>query len=65
MVGQLRPDYAGAVVLDESHRTIRLRDDPVARARTYLPGLDAHLPSARAIREAMIIHYPDRAAFAA
>ena len=60
----LRPDYVGAVVLDDQRGTIRLEDDPVALAPTHTPELDAHLPSARAIREAAIIHYPNREAFA-
>ncbi|WP_433505882.1 SpoIIE family protein phosphatase [Pseudonocardia halophobica] len=60
---ELHPDYVGAVVLDEQHRTIRLADDPVALAPTHTPDLDAHLPSARAMREAAILHYPDRRSF--
>ena len=60
---ELRPAYVGAVVLDEQHRTVRLADDPVALAPTHTPDLDAHLPSARAMREAAILHYPDRRSF--
>ena len=63
---ELRAAYAGAVVLDEAGGgTIRLDDDPVVLAPTHFPGLDRDLPSARAIREATIVHYPDRGAFAA
>ncbi|GAA4693838.1 hypothetical protein GCM10023215_34200 [Pseudonocardia yuanmonensis] len=60
---ELRPDYVGAVVLDEQHRTVRLADDPVVLAPTHTPDLDEHLPSARAMREAAILYYPDREAF--
>lgn len=62
---ELRPDYVGAVVRDDERGTIRLDDDPVTLAPSYGPELDAELPSARAIREAAIIHYPNRRAFAA
>lgn len=62
---ELRPHYVGAVVLDEHNTTIRLGDDPVALAPTHTAELDAHLPSARAMREATIIHYPNRQTFAA
>jgi GAF domain-containing protein len=62
---ELHPDYVGAVVLDERHGTVRLDDDVVALAPSYTAALDAQLPSARAIREATIIHFPDRHSFAA
>ncbi|GAA4557689.1 GAF domain-containing SpoIIE family protein phosphatase [Pseudonocardia xishanensis] len=61
----LRPAYVGAVVLDEQGGTIRLQDDPVVLAPGYSPALDRELPSARAIREASIVHYADRTAVAA
>lgn len=60
---RLRPSYVGAVVVGDGPGSHRLDDDPVALAPTHSPGLDRYLPSARAIREAAIVHHPDRASF--
>lgn len=62
---ELAPDYVGAVVVDDSGRTRRLDDDPVRLSPTHSAALDPLLPSALAIRDATIVHHPDRDSVAA
>jgi hypothetical protein len=65
VAGELQPCYVGLAVIDGPGRMRRLHDHRVAGSDRQWMTFDssAPLPSARAVQENRILHYPDRPSF--